>query len=86
MTNKEGKIKQILDSLDQLSNDSTIPKNIRKGAQVAKDTLNDANKPLDVRIATITMILDELANDSNIPIHGRTAVWNIISQIEFINK
>ena len=28
--------------------------------------------------------MDELANDPNIPLHGRTLIWNIISQLETI--
>ncbi len=39
---------------------------------------------LDVRAASAIFILDELANDPNIPLHGRTLIWNIISQLETI--
>jgi len=39
---------------------------------------------LDVRSASAVMILDELANDPNIPLHGRTLIWNIISQLETV--
>jgi uncharacterized protein len=27
-------------------------------------------------------MLDDLANDPNLPIHGRTAIWSIISRLE----
>jgi uncharacterized protein (UPF0147 family) len=31
------------------------------------------------------IILDDLANDPNIPLHGRTLIWNVISQLEVIS-
>ncbi|MEE9115353.1 MAG: UPF0147 family protein, partial [Thermoplasmata archaeon] len=39
---------------------------------------------LDVRVAGANFILDELANDPNIPLHGRTLIWNIMSQLETV--
>jgi uncharacterized protein (UPF0147 family) len=28
--------------------------------------------------------MDDLANDPNIPLHGRTLIWNVISQLETV--
>ena len=75
-------MEQILDGLDMLNQDTSIPRNIRRGAEEAKKMLLDEKNPLDVRVASVTSLLDELANDPNIPIHGRTLIWNIISKLE----
>jgi len=83
---KEKQILRISEALEMLSTDNSIPRNIRKGASNAKKILMSTDKSMDVRIASTVMLLDELANDSNIPLHGRTAVWNIISQLEGLNK
>jgi len=61
-----------------------VPRNIRRGATEAKEKLQRRAEALDVRSASAIMILDELANDPNIPLHGRTLIWNIISQLETI--
>jgi len=77
----EVKIKQIMDVLDQLAEDTSVPRNIRRGATDAKTVLNKAANAMDVRVASAVNILDELANDPNIPLHGRTQIWNVISQL-----
>jgi uncharacterized protein (UPF0147 family) len=80
------KLKQILDVLDVLAEDSSVPRNIRRGATEAKDRLMQTNEALDVRAASAIFTLDDLANDPNIPLHGRTLIWNIISQLEPISN
>lgn len=78
----EEKIKQIVDILDQLVEDRAVPRNIRKGAQETKDMLLKSDDPLDVRTASANSRLDDLANDPNIPMHARTLIWSIMSQLE----
>jgi len=80
------KIKQITDILDLLADDSSVPRNIRKGATDAKTRLLDTKDAMDVRATSAIMILDDLANDPNIPLHGRTLIWNVISQLEILSQ
>ncbi|MEM2870187.1 MAG: UPF0147 family protein [Thermoplasmata archaeon] len=82
----ELKVKQITEVLDQLAEDTSVPRNIRRGAKEAKDLLVNPKDALDVRAASASFILDELANDPNIPLHGRTLIWNIISQLETVSS
>ena len=77
-------LKQIIDVLDQLADDTSVPRNIRRGANDAKDKLLKQDEALDVKAASAIFILDELANDPNIPLHGRTLIWNIIRQLEMV--
>ena len=78
----EKTMEQILDALDMLNQDTSIPRNIRREAEEAKKILLNENGPLDMRVASVTSMLDELANDPNIPLHGRTLIWNIMSRLE----
>ena len=78
------KVKQITEVLDQLAEDTSVPRNIRRGAKEAKDLLLGQKDALDMRAASASFILDELANDPNIPLHGRTLIWNVISQLETV--
>lgn len=73
---------QVCDGLDMLNEDSSVPRNIRRGADEVKNLLLKNTDPMDVRVATATSRLDELANDPNIPLHGRTLIWNIMSRLE----
>ncbi len=83
MANDE-KLRQVMDVLDMLAEDTSVPRNIRRGATEAKDLLLKEEDALDVRVASAIFMMDELANDPNIPLHGRTLIWNIISQLETI--
>ena len=80
----EEKLKQISKILDQLAEDTSVPRNIRRGAKESQDLLLKSNEALDIRTFTVISKLDELANDPNIPLHGRTLIWNIISELETI--
>jgi hypothetical protein len=80
----EGKLKQIMGVLDQISEDTSVPRNIRRGASDAKARLTKKDEALDLRVTSAIMIMDDLANDPNIPLHGRTLIWNIISQLETV--
>jgi len=80
------KIKQITEILELLADDSSVPRNIRKGATDAKGRLLDTRDAMDVRATSAIMILDDLANDPNIPLHGRTLIWNVISQLEILSQ
>ena len=75
------KMGQILEVLDQLAEDTSVPRNIRRGATEAKAKL-EQSAPLDVRVAGATGKLDDLANDPNIPMHGRTIIYRIITELE----
>ena len=73
---------RIVESLGQLADDPSVPRNVRRGAQSAKEELAKPRVALDVRIASAVYVLDDLANDPNLPTHGRTAIWSIISSLE----
>jgi uncharacterized protein (UPF0147 family) len=75
-------LQRIVDALSQLADDGLVPRNVRRGAQAAKDALAKPRSALDVRIASAVYVLDDLANDPNLPTHGRTAIWSIISSLE----
>jgi uncharacterized protein (UPF0147 family) len=72
--------------LDEISEDRTVPRNIRSLVQEAKTDLNDTQKDMEVRINSAVSILDNVSNDPNIPIYTRTQIWNIVSMLETMNK
>src|SRR2546421_12049153 len=80
----EARLKQVMDVLDQIAEDTSVPRNIRRGAAEAKARLAKKGEALDLRVTSAIMIMDDLANDPNIPLHGRTLIWNVISQLETV--
>ncbi len=79
---KEEGLKKVCRMLEELSEDISVPRNIRRGAREARELLMKGGESLDVRVASAISLLDELLNDPNIPTHGRTAIWNIMSALE----
>lgn len=73
---------RLVASLSELADDVSVPRNVRRGAQAAKQELTKGRVPLDVRVASAVAVLDDLANDPNVPTHGRTAIWSIVSALE----
>lgn len=79
-------LEEISELLDQINEDSSIPRNIRTGAAECKQMLLESDDDLDVRIASSIFELEDLADDPNIPLHGRTLIWNIISRLESVKE
>ena len=75
-------LERVMEALSQLADDALVPRNVRRGAQAAKEALSKPRAALDMRIASAVYVLDDLANDPNLPTHGRTAIWSIISSLE----
>ena len=79
---KNERLEQIIMNLKELQEDISVPRNIRRGAKEAVEILQRGEESLDVRVASVISMLDEIVNDPNIPIHGRTSIWSIMSQLE----
>lgn len=75
-------IDNICAGLDMLVEDTSVPRNIRRHSEEIKALLHDDSSPMDVRKAQAISTLDEMANDPNIPMHGRTVIWSVMSQLE----
>jgi hypothetical protein len=68
--------------LEQIINDRTVPKNIRKAAEDSKNALSSDKDSLGLKISTAIHILDEIINDPNMPMYTRTQIWNAVSLLE----
>lgn len=77
---------EVLYLLDELSQDTSVPKNVRKSASDSKLRLGIEKESLDLRCATAVSMLDEMANDPNVPAHGRASLYTIISKLEALAK
>lgn len=84
MATPQETINVCIDMLQHISEDSTIPRNIRKAADETKALLMNENKSISLRAAEAISSIDEISNASNMPSHARTRIWELVSQLESI--
>jgi uncharacterized protein (UPF0147 family) len=80
----EDRVKQALVVLEQVSEDGTTPRNIRKAAKNAMGTLNLREYTPAVRASNAVSVLDEILQDPNMPPYTRVRLWNVMSLLEAI--
>jgi len=80
----ESRIKQGLGVLNEVSNDNTTPRNIRRAAKDAMDSLQDKAHSVGVRASNAISMLDEISQDPNMPQYTRVRLWNVASLLEAI--
>jgi hypothetical protein len=76
------RLRQIGVLMDMVLDDTSVPRNIRQTISDAKKRILSKEGELDVSVATAIYMLDEISNDINLPLHARTDIWNVISELE----
>lgn len=71
--------------LDNLVNDTSIPKNIRRALSEAKTRL-DSGEEKSVKVSAAIYVIESIAEDINMPPHARTQIWAIMSALESLNE
>jgi uncharacterized protein (UPF0147 family) len=84
MPNPDETIRICIQMLQNITEDSTIPRNIRRVADETKSVLQDDSKSIGLRAATAISMIDEISNDPNMPVHARTRIWELVSQLETV--
>lgn len=80
----EARIKQAMGVLNEVSNDNTTPRNIRRAAKDAIDQLQAQTYTIGVRASNAISILDEISQDPNMPPYTRVKLWNVASILEAV--
>lgn len=86
MASQKEKLSEVMEIMDRVSQDMSVPRNIRNAAEKAKKALNEEGEDPVVMAASAISILDEVSNDPNIPVHTRTTIWNALSVLETIKE
>jgi uncharacterized protein (UPF0147 family) len=82
----DAKLKQVAEIMARVAEDTSVPRNIRRAANEAREALLKPGEDPVVRAASAIMILDEISNDPNMPVHTRTTIWNALSILETIRE
>ena len=78
----DGRIVDIATLMGAVLGDRSVPRNVRRAIEEGMNKIKDKSEDLSVSLATVIYELDEIANDINIPMHARSELWNIISELE----
>ncbi len=82
-TKKE--LKEALEIMEEIIDDRTVPRNIRKAVTDALEKVDKRNiTAVDCSMAIY--ILDDISNDINIPSYTRTSIWTAISRLEAVKE
>ncbi|MBW3016769.1 UPF0147 family protein [Candidatus Woesearchaeota archaeon] len=78
------KVVEVLNALNDLLQDETVPKNVVKKIKIAITILENDEEEINIKVHKALNELDELADDVNMQSYVRTQLWNIISALEAI--
>lgn len=84
MASPDETIQTCIHLLQNIGEDSTIPRNIRRVADETREVLQDESQSIGLRAATAISLIDEVSNDPNMPVHARTRIWELVSQLETV--
>ncbi|MHA2253967.1 MAG: UPF0147 family protein [Candidatus Kariarchaeaceae archaeon] len=75
-------VKEAIEILTHISEDQSVPRNIRRAAVKSIETLNDKSMDLPVRAINAIELLEDTTSDPNCPYHARTMLWQAITRLE----
>jgi uncharacterized protein (UPF0147 family) len=80
----EERIKEAINVLGLVSEDTTTPRNIRRAAKQSIEVLQLVENTPAVRASSAISILDDILQDPNMPPYTRVKLWNVMSILEAI--
>jgi len=73
----------VIDSLEELRHDNTVPKNIKQKIDDIIAALKNGEE-LSIMVNRTLNDLDEISDNNNIQPYTRTQIWNIVSLLESV--
>ena len=75
------KIADMISLLEELQDDSTVPRNVKDKLQLCSSALHD-DIEVSLKVDKVRHALDAISDDSNLQSYTRTQIWNISSLLE----
>lgn len=79
-------LKEVIEKMDESSQDYFMPRRVKIILRKVGEELNREDQDLAVRVTSAVYRIEEVANDINIPMHAKTALWDIISDLEALKE
>lgn len=80
----EERMEQAMVVLEQVAEDNTTPRNIRRAAKESSEALQNNELTYAVRASNAISTLDDILQDPNMPAYTRVKLWNVMSLLEAI--
>jgi uncharacterized protein (UPF0147 family) len=75
------KISSMLELLDELQADSTVPRNIKNKLEFCASALQE-DIEVSLKVDKVKQALEQLSEDCNLESYTRTQLWNLASLLE----
>lgn len=85
MAEQISEIDAVISSLNEIQQDSTVPRNVRTKIEFVINALKEDTE-MSIKINKALNGLDELASDVNLQAYTRTQIWNIMSVLEKLHQ
>jgi len=79
-------LKGAIETLDQLTANSSTPKTIKKSITELVTELKSTEDSMSVRAANAISALDDITQDPNMPSYVRVSLWQAVSKLEGIRE
>jgi uncharacterized protein len=83
---KEEQIGEIVQVLEELKDDSTVPRNVKSKIENSITTLKNEKEEMSIRVDKVLQDFDEISNDTNTQSYTRSQIWNIVSMLESLHN
>ena len=77
----EEELKQVILALEEMLEDSTVPRNVKKKISEAKEMLEEDTET-SIKVNKALHELDDISNDVNLQSYTRAQIWNVVSLLE----
>ena len=77
-------VKKVIEKIDDLIEDHSMPKRIKVVLEKIGKDLKSDDQDVAVRVTSAIYELEDITNDINIPMHAKTALWDLVSDLEAI--
>lgn len=84
ITMEDTRIQSIIDSLQEIATDTSVPRNVKDKLNIILKTLQNESEDILLRKDKALSELDEIVEDTNLQAYTRTQIWNIVSVLEMI--
>lgn len=86
MAEQISEVDTVINSLSEIQEDATVPRNVRTKIEAIISSLKEETE-ISIKVSKALNELDEIASDINLQAYTRTQIWNVISALEkMINK
>ena len=81
MAEQISEVDTVINSLNEIQEDATVPRNVRAKIEAIISSLREETE-LSIKVSKTLNDLDEIAGDINLQAYTRTQIWNVISALE----